>query len=97
MTLPADPSIAPQAGFVLLSIAMAGFFAWWTKHRALPAIWLIGTGVLAALGVFQHFVPPPRLLLLFLPSLVAMTWLAWRSDWHRSPLKLNEFCNCSDI
>lgn len=88
MTLPADPSIGLQAAFIALSVAMTAYFVWWTKLRVAPVIWLGATGLLAGVGAFQSFALPPRIMLLMVPGTVALSVLAWRSDWHRSPLKL---------
>ncbi len=88
MALPADPSIGLQSGFVTLAVAMTIFFAWWTKLRAIPLAWLFATGLLGWLGMFQIFTLPPRLMLVFIPGLVAFSILAWRSGWHERPLRL---------
>ena len=88
IALTADPSLALEASFVLLSLVMAAGFAIWTGHRGLAASWMLVTGGLTAVGALQTFAVPPRLMIVFTVGLVGLTGLAWRSDWHRRPLPL---------
>ncbi|GJM44404.1 MAG: hypothetical protein DHS20C21_12460 [Gemmatimonadota bacterium] len=88
MSLNVDPSTALQVGFVALAVGMTVFFSWWTGLRAIPIAWLAATGIASALGVFQDFSLPPRLVLLFLPAAIAATIFTWRADWHQRPLSL---------
>ncbi|MCO4760945.1 MAG: hypothetical protein KC502_05535 [Myxococcales bacterium] len=87
MGLPTEPSMALQAGFIGLSLCMAVFVAWWTQRRRLVAGWVFVTGGLSIAGVLSSF-DPPRLPLLLFPGLIALTVLAWRSDWHLKSIRL---------
>ena len=82
IVLPVEPSLGLQAVFVAMAVGMTILFAIWTGHRAIAFGWLLVTGALTATGLLQSFELPPRFVLLFMVGLVALTTLAWRSDWN---------------
>lgn len=88
MPLPIEPSLVLTVSFIALSLAVASFMAIWSKRHKLVAAWTAITGGLAYAGFFQNYDLPPRMLLVILPGLVAITIFAWRSNLHSSPLKL---------
>lgn len=86
MILPATPSLLLTASFIILAVGMTLVFGRWTGRYIWGAAWLFGTGALAGLGVFQDVNLPPRFMLLFVPAIITLSVVAWRSDWHERPL-----------
>lgn len=75
-----DPSLLLEAGFILLSIALAvglGYSLRSYKVGVAALVWLIITGLLGAAEVLADFSSvPPRVLLIFGPMLIAVFVIA---------------------
>lgn len=88
LTLPAEPSLLLQGGFIVISVLMTAFVAWWCRRPWIPATFLLVTGGLALTGAFAHVsLPPPLLVIVVLSVSASSVWL-YRGDWRVLPIRL---------
>ncbi len=73
-----------RSGFIALSVLMCAAFAWAVRDKRITVValvWVALTGAVSTTDFFAHFVPPRLLLVLVLvPTLVGVTWLAFKSE-----------------
>jgi len=80
-TLPTDPSLPLQAGFVVISFLLIASFAYVSRSKRAALVgagWLTLTGILAGSGALADFASmPPRVVFLFAPAGLAAIILAF--------------------